>query len=126
MVAYDEGWHEPEYNPGIGRAWRWASEQATLWVRPIGRAVTLRWPASRRCATSTRRRTVRVVVGGSRSVAVSSRAATSNSRSPCPPISLSTADGRVMLETSRFFVAGGNGQGDQRHLSLRIFAVAVD
>ena len=42
MVAYEDGWHEPEYNRDIGRAWRWTSERSRLWVRPIGRAVTLR------------------------------------------------------------------------------------
>jgi hypothetical protein len=42
MFGYDMGWHEPEYNQAQGHAWRWMSERAMLWVRPIGRPVTLR------------------------------------------------------------------------------------
>jgi hypothetical protein len=39
---------------------------------------------------------------------------------------LARADGRVVLESSRFFVPGKGGAGDQRHLALRLFAVGVD
>ena len=42
MVSLAEGWHEPEYDPRTARSWRWVSEQGVLWVRPIGRDVTLR------------------------------------------------------------------------------------
>src|SRR5207247_2110692 len=42
MFGYDRGWHEPEFNRAQGRAWRWTSESSDLWVRPIGRPVTLR------------------------------------------------------------------------------------
>ena len=125
MVAYAEGWHEPEYNPGIGRAWRWASEQATLWVRPIGRAVTVRVTGESPRRYFDEAPTVRVVVAG-REVSRFQPFSDFEQSIALPADLLSTADGRVMLETSRFFVAGGNGQGDQRHLSLRIFAVAVD
>ena len=41
MFGYMDGWQEPEYNPGTARAWRWTSEQARLWVRPVGRDVVL-------------------------------------------------------------------------------------
>ena len=32
MLAYGPGWFEPEYNLELGRAWRWTSEKAELWV----------------------------------------------------------------------------------------------
>ena len=64
MVAYDEGWHEPEYSPEIGRAWRWASERARLWVRPIGRAVTLRMTGESPRRYFDAAPTVRVLVAG--------------------------------------------------------------
>ena len=41
MFGFGDGWHEPEYNPATARAWRWMSERARLWVRPVGRDVTL-------------------------------------------------------------------------------------
>ena len=41
MTGVEDGWHEPEYNPLTARAWRWSSERATIWVRPVGRDVTL-------------------------------------------------------------------------------------
>src|SRR5215210_2454764 len=41
MVGALEGWQEPEYDARTARAWRWATERSTLWVRPIGRDVTL-------------------------------------------------------------------------------------
>src|SRR5205085_6081835 len=37
MLAFEDGWQEPEYDRRTARAWRWMTEQATLWVRPIGR-----------------------------------------------------------------------------------------
>src|SRR5262249_55364051 len=41
MLGMHDGWYEPEYNPLTAQAWRWTSERATLWVRPIGRDVRL-------------------------------------------------------------------------------------
>ena len=41
MFGYAAGWFEPEYSPETGRAWRWTSDKSELWVRPIGRPVTL-------------------------------------------------------------------------------------
>ena len=42
MVGVSRGWQEPEYNPTTGRTWRWMSDDAELWVKPVGRDVTLR------------------------------------------------------------------------------------
>ena len=41
MFGYVDGWYEPEYNPTTSLAWHWMSEKARLWVRPVGRDVTL-------------------------------------------------------------------------------------
>jgi len=44
-----------------------------------------------------------------------------------PPDVLERANGRVVLESSQFFVPGGpGGGGDRRHLALRIYNVSVD
>ena len=42
QLGFDEGWHEPEYNPQTGRSWRWMSERATVAFRATGRDLTLR------------------------------------------------------------------------------------
>ena len=125
MVAYDEGWHEPEYSPGIGRAWRWASERARLWVRPIGRAVTLRMTGQSPRRYFDAAPTVRILVAG-REVSTFQPFSDFDQTASLPADLLATAQGRVVLETSKFFVPGGNGQGDQRHLSLRVFDVRVE
>ena len=39
MTGVVTGWQEPEYSPLTGRAWRWMTEKATLWVRPVRRDV---------------------------------------------------------------------------------------
>jgi hypothetical protein len=39
---------------------------------------------------------------------------------------LAAANGRVVIESSKFFVPGAAGAADQRHLALRIYRVGVD
>jgi len=41
VFGFDQGWHEREYNPATGAVWRWASDRATIRVRPEGHALAL-------------------------------------------------------------------------------------
>jgi hypothetical protein len=123
MFGYAEGWNEPEYNPSLGRAWRWASERSVLWVRPIGRAVTLRIAGESPLRYYDAAPTVRFLIGD-RQVATIQPSSDFDQSISLPPDLLAAADGRVVLECSRSFVPGRGG--DQRHLSLRIYRVAVD
>ena len=125
MFGYGEGWHEPEYNPSIGRSWRWTSERSALWVRPIGRPVTLRLTGESPLRYYDAPPHVRLLIGD-REVAAFDPSSDFEQSATLSPDLLAQADGRVTVETSRFFVPGTpGGAGDQRHLALRIYEVTV-
>jgi Protein of unknown function (DUF2723) len=125
MFGYDAGFHEPEFNLAEGRAWRWMSEKAALWVRPVGRAVTLRLigesPARQLGAVPH----VRVLIGD-REVAAFDPEGDFDQTVTLPADVLERANGHVVLESSKFFVPAAGGAADQRHLALRIFRVGID
>jgi hypothetical protein len=125
MFGYDAGWQEPEYNQTLGRAWRWMSEKANLWVRPIGRAVTLRLSGEspRRYFSVTPH--VRVTIGD-REIAAFDPASDFDQSIVLPGDALAAAGGRVTIESSEFFVPSAAGSPDQRHLALRIYGVGVE
>jgi hypothetical protein len=125
MVGYDAGWHEPEYNLAQGRAWRWMSEKAFLWVRPIGRPVTLHLAGEspRRYFDAAPR--VRVTIGD-REIAAFDPSTDFDQAMTLPADLLAAAHGRVTVESSKFFVPSAAGAADQRHLALRIYRVSVD
>jgi hypothetical protein len=123
MFAYDRGWHEPEFNLAEKRAWRWASESADLWIRPVGRPVTLRVAGENPLRYYDAPPRVRVLAGG-REIAAFDPAGDFEQTVTVPPDVLDAARGRVTIETSRFFVPGGGG--DQRHLALRVYRVSVE
>ncbi|PYR59126.1 MAG: hypothetical protein DMF91_15590 [Acidobacteria bacterium] len=41
VFGFGDGWQELEYNPALGRLWRWTSERAVLHVHAAGRPLTL-------------------------------------------------------------------------------------
>jgi len=41
VFGFDQGWYEREYNPATGALWRWASDRATIRVRPEGHSLAL-------------------------------------------------------------------------------------
>ena len=125
MFAYDAGWQEPELSPHTGRSWRWMSAKANLWVRPIGRDVTLRLHGESPLRYYDAAPRVRVVIGD-REVAAFDPAADFEQAFTLPAALLDAAGGVVVLESSRSFVPGGGGAGDQRNLALRIYRVAVE
>lgn len=125
MFGYDTGWHEPEYNPQQGRAWRWMSEKANLWVRPIGRSVTVRLTGESPRRYFNAAPHVRVAIGD-REIASFDPATDFDQAIALPPDALAAAHGQVTIESSRFFVPSATGAADQRHLALRIYRVSVD
>jgi hypothetical protein len=126
MLAFGPGWQEPEFNREIGRGWRWMSEKAELWVRPIGRPVTLRVSGESPLRYFDAAPRVRVLVGD-REVAAFEPAGDFEAPIELPPDLLAGAEGKVHLESSKFFVPGGaGGGGDRRHLALRVFSVSVE
>jgi hypothetical protein len=126
MFGYGAGWQEPEYNADTGRSWRWMSERSELWVRPVGRPVTLKVSGESPLRYFDAAPHVRVLIGD-REVAAFDPATDFDLTIPLPPDILERSNGRVALESSKFFVpGGGGGGGDRRHLGLRIYRVSVE
>jgi hypothetical protein len=126
MSAFDTGWQEPEFNPERGLAWRWMSERAELWVRPIGRAVTLHLEGESPLTYFDAAPHVRVLAGD-REIASFDPSADFEQAITVPAEALAQSNGRLRIESSRFFVPAERGQGaDRRHLALRIYSVHVE
>jgi hypothetical protein len=125
MLAYEDGWYEPEFSQDIGHAWRWSGERSRLWVRPIGRDLTLRLTGESPRRYFDAAPHVRVVVAD-REVFAFDPSSDFDQKVTLPADLLAQGDGRVVLESSRFFIPGKGGAGDQRHLALRLFAVGVN
>ena len=126
MSGFDAGWQEPEFNPATGLAWRWMSERADLWVRPVGRAVTLHIEGESPLTYFDAPPRVRVLAG-EREIASFDPSADFDQSISVPADALAQSNGRLRIESSRFFVPAERGQGaDQRHLALRIFRVHVE
>ena len=123
MFAYDRGWHEPEFNRAEGRAWRWTSESSDLWIRPVGRPVTLRVTGENPLRYFDAPPHVRITVGG-REIGAFDPAGDFEQTIAVPADLIETAGGRVTIETLKFFVSGIGG--DQRHLALRVYRVSVE
>ena len=125
MVGVDEGWYEPEYNPRTARAWRWTAEKSFLWVRPLGRSVTLTLSGESPLKYFDRAPTVAVTVG-TREVARFNPSSDFSQDIVLPADALAAADGRVVVASDKFFVpAERDGSADQRHLALRIYSYSV-
>ena len=125
MIAVDEGWYEPEYNPRTARAWRWTSEKAVVWVRPIGRNVTLTLSGESPLKYFAVAPAV-VVSLGDQEVARFSPTSDFAQSVVLPAAALAAADGRVVIASDTFFVpAEREGSEDQRHLALRIYSYSV-
>jgi hypothetical protein len=125
MLAVDDGWYEPEYNPRTARSWRWMSEKAVLWVRPIGRTVTLTLSGESPLTYFAASPAVTVTVG-TLEVARFSPSSDFTQSIVVPSDALSAAEGRVVITSDKFFVpAEREGSLDKRHLSLRIYSYTV-
>ena len=125
MLGAAAGWQEPEYNRSTGRAWRWASERAALWVRPVGRDVILTIDAESPLRYFDTAPVLRVTAGG-REVARLSPAQDFRWEITLPAAVLQAANGAVVLESDKWFVPGDReGAADRRHLALRVYSMAV-
>jgi hypothetical protein len=125
MVGFADGWHEPEYNPATARSWRWMSERATLWVRPLDRDVTLTIAGESPLRYFDGAPTVRVTVAG-RELARLTPSDDFAHEVRLPADLLGGASGRVLVESDKWFVPAERGESaDPRHLALRIDGVSV-
>jgi hypothetical protein len=125
MVGAEAGWQEPEYNPLTARSWRWMTERATLWVRPVGRDVTLTVTGESPLRYFDAAPTV-VFTAGGRELARFSPSADFTRDVVLPADALAAAEGRVVIESDKWFVPGErDGTADRRHLALRVYSYGL-
>ncbi len=125
MIGVDEGWYEPEYNPRTARSWRWTAEKAVLWVRPIGRNVTLTLAGESPLKYFDAAPNVTIAVGD-REITRFNPSSDFSQEIVLPADALASADGRVVITSDKFFVpAQRGGPPDQRHLALRMYSYSV-
>ena len=125
MAGFMDGWFEPEYDPRTSRAWRWMSEKAVVWVRPVGRDLTLTVSAEspRRYFDVTP--SIRLSLAG-QELARLSPVSDFTQEVRLPAQLLEAAGGRVIVESDRWFVPADRGESaDPRHLALRVYDVRV-
>jgi hypothetical protein len=121
MVGFTGGWHEPEYNQAEGHAWRWMSDRATLWVRPVGRDVTLTLSAESPLRYFDQPPILRVSAGGQLLAQFSPTR--DFSQEVKIPRELLSAREQVVIESDKSFVPAN---GDPRVLALRVYGVEVN
>ena len=125
MMGLEEGWQEPEYDPRTARSWRWAAEKATVWVRPVGRDVTLTLSGESPLRYFDAAPAVTVSVGG-REIARFTPSADFTQQIVLPAAALAAAEGHVVIASDKFFVPAERARSsDKRHLALRIYSYAV-
>lgn len=125
MAGFSEGWYEPEYNPATARSWRWMSERATLWVRPVGRDLTLTIAGESPLRYFDSAPAVRVTVAG-RELARFTPTDDFTHQVRLPADLLAGAGGHVVVESDKWFVPAERGESaDPRHLALRVYGVSV-
>lgn len=126
MIGAEQGWQEPEYDPRTGRAWRWTAERSTLWVRPVGRDVSLVLQGESPLRYFDAAPVVAVTVAG-RQVARFSPSTDFRQVILLPADVLAAAAGRVVIESDKWFVPGErDGSPDKRRLALRIYSYSAE
>jgi len=125
MLAFGEGWQEPEYNPATGLSWRWASGRSTLHVSTTDRDIELQmvgesparyFPRPSRVVVTAGRRQI-MSLGVSSDFAWTARV---------PASALRESGGTITIETDQVFKPADRGQGaDRRDLGLRVYSVTV-
>lgn len=125
MIGVQDGWYEPEYDPRTARAWRWSSDKSTLWVRPIGRDVTLTLAGESPLRYYDAAPAVTVSLAG-REIARFSPSDDFTQEIVLPAAALASARGEVVIASDKFFVpAERDGSPDRRRLALKIYSYQV-
>ena len=122
MVGMAAGWYEPEYAPVTGLAWRWMSDHATLWVRSVGRDLTLRLRAESPLRYFDAPPVVRVRAAD-RVLAQFSPSSDFTQEVTIPADALRRANDLVTIESDKWFFPSN---GDPRRLALRVYAVEIN
>jgi hypothetical protein len=125
MLGYVDGWHEPEHDPITARSWRWMSRAGTIWIRPVGREVTLTLAGESPLRYFSQAPVVRVLAGGIE-LSRFSPAADFTHVVRVPPEALAANGGQIVIESDLWFTpAERSGAGDRRQLALRMYGVSA-
>ena len=122
--AFDEGWHEEEYENTTGLRWRWTSERSVLRILPP-QGVRLRLVGESPLKYFDAPPRVRVTAGG-RVIAEFSPAADFDWTVPVSASDVKNANGFLAIETDPVYLPGAaEGTADRRRLGLRLFQMEV-
>jgi hypothetical protein len=125
ILAFGDGWQEPEYNPSTGLSWRWASGRSTLHVSSADRDVEVQIVGESPARYFVRPSRV-VVSAGSRQMLSVGVADDFAWTVRVPASALRDSGGTITIETDQVFKPADRGQGaDRRDLGLRIYSVKV-
>jgi hypothetical protein len=122
--AFDEGWHEEEYDNVTGVRWRWSSGRSIVRVLPP-QGVRLRLRGESPLKYFEAPPTLRVIAAG-RVVAELHPDDDFEWTVTVPEEDARRADGRIALETSPVYLPGrAEGTADARELGVRLFDIDV-
>ncbi len=126
LVAYDEGWWEPEYDERTGQTWRWTSRESKLWLYNPGRDLTLVVSGEDPTRYYGRGGVEMTVLVGEHEAGRFTLDDHFTHSVTIPAEPLSVARGRVTLRFSKTHVPGQlRASPDQRELGVRIYEVSV-
>jgi hypothetical protein len=124
LHAFDEGWHEEEYENASGLRWRWSSGRSVLRVLPP-RGVQLRLRGESPLEYFDAAPTVRIFAG-THEIAERHPDADFEWTFTIPDADMRAADGRIVIETAPVYLPGrAEGTSDERQLGLRLFDIDV-
>jgi hypothetical protein len=122
--AFDEGWHEEEYENATGLRWRWSSGRSVIRVLPP-QGVRLHLRGESPLKYFDQPPTVRVTAG-ERIVAERRPDDDFEWTIAISDVDARASDGRIAVETSPVYLPGrAEGTSDERQLGLRLFDIDV-
>jgi hypothetical protein len=123
VFGFDQGWYEPEYNPATGARWRWASDRATIRVRPERHALALTIRGEIEEASSSQ---VTVRSSG-RALAHFTVGRTFEQTIILPADAFGQPESTITLESSAWYVPAETRwrSRDRRRLALKLFECTV-
>jgi hypothetical protein len=123
VFGFDQGWYEPEYNPATGALWRWASDRATIRVRPEGHTLALTIRGEIEDATSSQ-----VTIRSSdRALAHFTVGRTFEQTVVFPADAFRQSESTITIESSAWYVPAETRwrSRDRRRLALKLFECTV-
>jgi hypothetical protein len=124
LFGFDRGWHEMEYDPALGRRWRWSSDASVISIRSE-RDVTVRVRGESPLRYFDALPVV-VLRAGARELGRFLPGGDFDESIHVPAAALTDAGGELTLTTSLSFVPDDrSGNGDRRRLGLRIYELTV-